>query len=176
MRHPMLLRRLRRSRPKSQVCSTEETAELNEWYALAPDHSLFAVARVMPDRVYIQRHDLDGVAVAIFRVGSQGPSVIARQDFRGLLIRTIEWSPDSKFLLFTTSSAGGHSAWHAAAFLFNIADDSFRDVDAAIGSVASPKFRFEPPDVATMVVKKRRNAGRRGEDTTCKDRAPDAAG
>jgi hypothetical protein len=57
-------------------------------------------------------------------------------------------------LLFTTANSGGHSPWHAAAFVFCAADKSFRDVDAAIGDVVSPKFRFEPPDIAVMEVKK----------------------
>jgi hypothetical protein len=39
-------------------------------------------------------------------------------------------------------------------FLFCTADNSFRHVEAAIGSVASPKFRFEPPDIAIMIVNK----------------------
>jgi hypothetical protein len=133
---------------------TWNTEELNYWYALAPGQLLFAVARIIPDQVYIQRHDLDSVAVAIFRDGEQGPAVVARHDFRGRFITQIEWSPDSKFLLFTTASSSGHSPWHAAAFLFCAADNSFRDVDAAIGSVTSPKFRFEPPDIAIMEVKK----------------------
>jgi hypothetical protein len=35
-----------------------------------------------------------------------------------------------------------------------MADKSFRDVEAAVGSVLSPKFHFEPPDVAVMIVQK----------------------
>ena len=90
---------------------------------------MFAATRLIPDGVYIQRHNLDSVAVAIFRVGEQELTVVARHDFQGRVITHIEWSPDSKFLLF-------------------------RDVDAAIGDVMSPKFRFEPPDIAVMEVKK----------------------
>jgi hypothetical protein len=132
----------------------EDTEEMNDWRAPSPDDTLFAVTRVIPDPVYIQRHDLDGVVVAILRYGDEGQSVVARHDFGHRLIAHIEWSPDAKFLLFTTVSSGGHSPWHSAAFLFCTADNSFRDVDAAIGSVVSPKFRFEPPDIAIMEVKK----------------------
>jgi hypothetical protein len=133
----------------------EETEAINEWRDYSPDYDLFAVTRLIPDQVYIQRHDLDGVAVAIFHSEYiQESTPIARHDFQGRLISHMEWSPDSKFLLFTTTSSGGHSPWHAAAFLFCTADNSFRDVDAAIGNVVSPKFRFEPPDIAVMLVKK----------------------
>jgi hypothetical protein len=133
---------------------TEDIEEMNDWRDTSPDQVFLAVARVVPDRVYIQRHDLDGVAVAIFRVGNEGLTAIARHDFQGRLINHIEWSPDSKFLLFTTASSGGHSPWHAAAFLFCTSDHSFRDVEHAIGPVVSPNFRFEPPDMAVMLVKK----------------------
>jgi hypothetical protein len=128
---------------------------MNDWRDSSPDENLFAVTRVIPDSVYIQRNDLDGVAVAILHYDLQEPpKVVARHDFRGRLINHIEWSPDSRFLLFTTVSSGGHSPWHAAAFVFCAADNSFREVDSAIGTVVSPKFRFEPPDIAVMEVQK----------------------
>lgn len=121
-----------------------------EWNVSAPDLSFFAVGRIIPDAVLIQRSDLDGVAVAIY---SDRENVISRHDFPRRLIEQMECSPDSKFLLFTTSSSGGHSPWHSAAFLYCAADKSFRDVEAAIGTVVSPEFRFEPPDVAIITVK-----------------------
>jgi hypothetical protein len=133
---------------------TEGIEEMNDWSGPSPDGSLVAVTRVIPDPAYIYRHDLDSVAVAVFRFGDEGPSVVARHDFGHRLIARIEWSPDSKFLLFTTASSGGHSPWHAAAFLFSVSDDSFHDVDAAIGNVVSPKFHFDSPDIASMEVKK----------------------
>lgn len=133
---------------------TEDTEDLNDWRAISPDRDLLAVTRLIPDRFYIQRYDLDGVAVAIFPLGDQEHPV-ARHDFRGRIISHIEWSPDSRFLLFTMASSGGHSPSYAPAFLFCVADKSFRDVEPAIaGSIVSPKFRFEPPDVAILLVKK----------------------
>ena len=80
--------------------------------------------------------------------------MVARHDFQGRLISHIEWSPDSKFLLFTTASSGGHQPWHTAAFVFCRSDNSFRAVEPAIGTVVSAEFRFEPPDIAVMLVKK----------------------
>jgi hypothetical protein len=133
---------------------TKDFEEMNDRYDSSPDQLLFAATRLIPDRVYIHRHNLDSVAVAIFRMGGQGLTVVARHDFQGRIITQIEWSPDSKFLLFTTADSSGHSPWHAAAFLFCATDNSFRDVDAAIGNVTSPKFRFESPDIAIMEVKK----------------------
>jgi hypothetical protein len=134
--------------------STEDTEVLNDWSEISPNDALFAATRLVPDQVYIHRHDLDGVAISIFRAELQTRTLVARHDFRGRLISHIEWSPDSKFLLFTTASSGGHQPWHAPAFLFCASDNSFRDVESAIGTVVSPDFRFEPPDIAVMTVKK----------------------
>ena len=131
----------------------EEIEEMNDWHGVSPGKALFAVTRFIPDPVYMQRHDHDGVAVGIFRGEFQTPAIVARHNFRGLFIAHIEWSPDSKFLLFTTAN-NGLSPWHAAAFVFCAADKSFRYVDAAIGDVVSPKFHFEPPNIASMEVKK----------------------
>jgi hypothetical protein len=132
----------------------EDTEEMNDWRGPSPDDTLFAVTRVIPDPVYIQRHDLDSVAVAIIRFGDEGPRVVARHDFGHRLIAHIEWSPDSKFLLFTTASSGGHQPWHAATFVFCRSDNSFREVEPATGTVVSSDFRFESPDVAVMLVQK----------------------
>ena len=141
--------------PEPTEDTDEDVEKMNDWRGSSPDDVLFAATRLIPDPVYIQRGDLDGVAVAVFRVeGGEQPTLTARRDFQGRVISYIEWSPDSKFLLFTTASSAGLSPWHSAAFLFCTADNSFRDVDAAIGDVVSPRFRFEPPDIAIMEVKK----------------------
>jgi hypothetical protein len=137
--------------PTSTPKPTQDAEESNEWSALSPDEDFSAVTRVIPDRVYLNKHGLDGVAVGIF---SAEPPVVARHDFPGRLIAHIEWSPDSKFLLFTTVTSSGHSASFTPAFLFCVADKSFREVDAAIGSVVSPDFRFEWPDIAVMEVQR----------------------
>jgi hypothetical protein len=82
----------------------EEIEEMNDWHGVSPGKALFAVTRFIPDPVYMQRHDHDGVAVGIFRGEFQTPAIVARHNFRGLFIAHIEWSPDSKFLLFTTAT------------------------------------------------------------------------
>src|ERR1043166_2314819 len=57
---------------------TEDTEEMNDRYVPSPDEVLFAATRLIPDGVYIQRHNLDSVAVAIFRAGEQELTVVAR--------------------------------------------------------------------------------------------------
>ena len=51
--------------------TTEDTEAMNEWFEFSPDHDLFAATRLIPDQVYIQRHDLDGVAVRFFAAVSK---------------------------------------------------------------------------------------------------------
>ncbi len=106
----------------------------------------------MPDAAEPSRLDLDGVAVFICTAedGIQR-SVIAQHTFSGRVASQIRWSPDSQFLLFTTTSSGGHSPWHFNTYAFCAADKSFRDVESAAGgSVGAGEFRFEPPDIAVL--------------------------
>jgi hypothetical protein len=123
--------------------------------SLAPNDELQVVTWPIPDSKHVSRFERYGFCIAILPV-SFGPEehVIARYDFPGSRISYIKWSPDSKFLLFTTASSGGHSPWHSRTFVFCMADKSFRDVESSVGSVVSPKFHFEPPDVAVMTVRK----------------------
>jgi len=131
--------------------------DFDTWHEASPNKALFAIERRIPDLSEPSRLDLDGFEVFICRTES-GPgsvvapgSVIAQHEFPGRLVSQIQWSPDSKFLLFTTASSGGHSPWHFKTFVFCTADRSFRDVEAAAGgSVGAPEFHFEPPDIAVL--------------------------
>ena len=126
--------------------------------ATSLDKAFFACAREVPDESLLQRRDLDGVRVVIIRqeqvVGGNTylGDTYARHEFSGRLVCRFEWSPDSKFLVFTTSSSGGHSPWHFKTYVFSVADKTFRNLDDAIGSVTSPEFRFEAPDVLVVTV------------------------
>jgi hypothetical protein len=125
------------------------------WKELAPNTDLQVVTWLIPDAKHVSRFERSGFSVTILHLPFDPEQhVIARHDFLGLRISHMRWSPDSKFLLFTTASSGGHSPWHSRTFVFCMADKSFRDVEAAVGSVLSPKFHFEPPDVAVLIVQK----------------------
>jgi hypothetical protein len=125
------------------------------WKDLAPNEDLQVVTWFIPDPKHVSRFERYGFCVAILRTPfAPEEHIIARHDFVGARISHMRWSPDSKFLLFTTASSAGHSPSHSRTFVFCMADKSFRDVEAAVGSVLSPKFRFEPPDVAVIIVQK----------------------
>jgi hypothetical protein len=128
------------------------------WRAASPDNKFFAVERRVPNPSEPSRLDVNSFVVLIYTglahsssgLAGQGP-VIARHTFGDRIVSQIGWSPDSKFLLFTTTSSGDHSLRHFRTFAFSVADKSFRDVETAIGApVAAGKFRFEYPDVAVL--------------------------
>jgi hypothetical protein len=131
--------------------------DFDTWFDASPDKQLVAVERRIPDASEPSRLDLDGFAVFICKA-DVGPGsvavpreVIAHRDFPLRLVSQIRWSPDSKFLLFTTASSGGHSPWHFKTFVFCAVDKSFRDVETVSGApVGAAEFQFEPPDVAVL--------------------------
>jgi hypothetical protein len=88
--------------------------ELDVWSGPSPDKTFLAAQRRVPETDLVQRTDLDGTRVVISSLDHSGviSAVYAQHDFPGRLITNIQWSPDSKFLLFTTASSGGYSPWH----------------------------------------------------------------
>jgi hypothetical protein len=130
--------------------------KLDAWNEASPDKTLFAAERRIPDADMIHRLDLDGFRLVISKLDHEGVigDVVARHDFERLLVSSISWSPDSRFLIFTTTSSGGHSPWHFKAFVFCMNDRTFRYVeDVTGGSVIGPTIRFEPPDIAILSVR-----------------------
>jgi hypothetical protein len=109
-------------------------ADIDTWSEASPDRKVFAALRCVPAQELIYRRDLDGFRVVVYRGGSNNPQEIySRHDFLLRTVMQIAWSPDSKFLLFTTASSGGHSPWHFKTFVFCAADRSFRDMESAVG-------------------------------------------
>jgi hypothetical protein len=117
--------------------------------AMSPNKEFFAAARRMPDEDFVYRRDLDGFRVVIYHHGSEKElgDIYAHAPIFGRLILQMAWSPDSKFLVFTTTSSGGHSPWHYTTFVFETEDRSFREVDSVAGSVVSSEFHFAKPDI-----------------------------
>jgi len=62
------------------------------------------------------------------------------------------WSPDSRFFVFSTTSSGGHSAWHFPTHVYRRSDRTFRSLDDSVGPVLKPEFSFGKPDILTVTV------------------------
>ena len=46
-----------------------------------------------------------------------------------------EWTADGHFLVFTTSSSGGHQPWHVATYFYSVGHNRFYSVDAIVGPI-----------------------------------------
>jgi dipeptidyl aminopeptidase/acylaminoacyl peptidase len=107
--------------------------DFDTWSGASPDNKLFAIERRIPSPDAPSRLDLDSSTVFISAAEDEvRRSRIAQHTFSGRLVSQIRWSPDSRFLLFTTASSGGHSPWHFNTYVFCVADKSFRDVETAL--------------------------------------------
>lgn len=119
--------------------------EQGEWRGVSPDGKLVALSVVNAEQT--------GTRVAILTVDRGIEKPFAQHFFTERLIAHIAWSPDSKFLLFTTTNTGGHSAWHYAAFVFSVPHSSFHKLDDDIGDVVRPKFDFDAPNKALLTIR-----------------------
>jgi hypothetical protein len=122
--------------------------------ATSPDKKHFAATRRTPDDEYIWKPDLDYTRLVIFTLkrGDELERIYARREIGGRLVAQLRWSPDSKYLVITTTSSGGHSPYHFKAYVFCVADRSLRYMDDVTDTVLAPDFSFEPPDIAVMTV------------------------
>jgi hypothetical protein len=55
-----------------------------------------------------------------------------------------EWSPDSKFFVFSTFSSGGHSGWNFRTFVYAVDANTFAAVDEKVRPVTSKDFKLLP--------------------------------
>ena len=127
-----------------------EPPALEHWDAKSPDGLYWATIKIIPDEN--GRSDLDTGRLLIARQSGPGKeSMYVSYDIERLIAH-IEWSPDSKFLVMTTVSAGGHSPWHFNSYVYCVEDKSLRYMDDVIGLVVDPKFEFVGPHTVTMKI------------------------
>jgi dipeptidyl aminopeptidase/acylaminoacyl peptidase len=56
-----------------------------------------------------------------------------------------EWSPDSKFFVFSTFSAGAHSSWNFKTFVYSVDANKFVSVDEKVRPVTDERFQLISP-------------------------------
>jgi len=111
----------------------------------SPDGNFLAATREIPDEGYVWRKDLDRFRLVVWpaRLGTEFGDRYLRWDCgRQRVMSNMSWSPDSKFLVLTTVSSGGHSPWHFDSYVFCVADRTVRYMDGTIGPVVKPDFQF----------------------------------
>ncbi len=69
----------------------------------------------------------------------------------GQIVEQAAWTPDARFFVFTTTSSGGHSAWHHWTFVWSRRDDRIHSFDDAYSSptvagTTTASFRLTKPD------------------------------
>ena len=123
--------------------------------ATSPDKSLFAAVRSVPESQYIWNTDLDGFRLVVFHLkkGDEIGTILFTGEVAARTVSKIKWSPDSRFIVLTTTSSGGHSPWHYKTYVFSVADKSLRYADDTIGQVTSEDFHFEPPNTVVLRVR-----------------------
>jgi len=130
-------------------------AQQNEdiWKSESPDHNFFAATRRTPSSDFIWKQDLDGFRFVIFSIQSdQGMKSYFTYDITSRIPSEIRWSNDSKFIVFTTTSSGGHSPWHYETYVFSLADRRMVSIDNNIGPVVESKFKLTAPHTAVFQV------------------------
>src|SRR5438552_14243494 len=64
--------------------------------------------------------------------------------WNGRYLLKSEWSPDSKFFVFSTFSSGGHSGWNFRTFVYSVDANKFVSVDEKIRPVTDHDFQLLP--------------------------------
>jgi hypothetical protein len=133
-----------------------EEADSDIWSEASPDKRLLATIRFVPNPDKNWRA-FDELKITVFRRGRDGKpgQILASTAIGGCFLQCAHWSPDSQFLLFTTSLArGAHGGWHFDPFVYCAADHSFRSgLEGKSGDVVAAEFRFDSPDIAVLTVR-----------------------
>jgi len=108
-----------------------------------------SVAGFGQTRSYVSAHK--GIRALVVAVGpesrvdvrSSSGVLLRRKDLtsgdqgHGEHVDHVEWTADGRFLVFTTSSSGGHQPWHVATYFYSVGRNQFYSVDAIVGAVIS---------------------------------------
>jgi hypothetical protein len=112
---------------------------------IAPDGSLRA--SVIP--LHIVDGDFSEHAVEIH---DSAGKLLRRADYdspdheHGRDIMHAAWSPDSQFFVFSTTSSGGHSAWHFSTYVYVRSRNAVFYLDDLVGGpLVEPYFSFTSP-------------------------------
>lgn len=131
------------------VCIVVATAAYSQDYGksiyISPDEKLrVEISPATPTKPGPSEH----------RVVVQMPhgDTIARNDHtspdhqHGRAVLRAAWTPDSKYFIYSTTSSGGHSAWHFTTFVYVRALKRFFVLDDYVGAITDPSFVVSPPD------------------------------
>ena len=84
----------------------------------------------------------------------------------GAKVEHIAWSGGARYLVFTTTSSGGHSPWNHRTYAFSTRHWAFLTLDDAVAPVTSADFTF--PDASHVEIEIMRPDGEGSDDTVKK--------
>jgi hypothetical protein len=88
----------------------------------------------------------DTVKIVSKESGSHAEFSMASQNgANGRNVLKAQWSPDSKFFVFSTFSSGGHSGWNFRTFVYSVDANKFVSVDEKVRPVTDEDFQLIPP-------------------------------
>jgi Tol biopolymer transport system component len=134
-----------------------------DWHGISPDGKHLAALGEQPDDQMIWRKDIDTGLLEIVDASSITRRINSDFDtaqygkyvcfnFGDRSGWFVQWSPDSRYLVMTTASNGGHSPWHADSFVYSVQDRTLRAMDDVIGLVVSRAFEFIGPHTVRMKI------------------------
>ncbi len=88
----------------------------------------------------------DTVKIVSREFGSHAEfSMTSQSGANGRNVLKAQWSPDSKFFVFSTFSPGGHSGWNFRTFIYSVYANKFVSVDEKVRPVINQDFQLIPP-------------------------------
>ena len=148
--------------------TTEEEQFVGVWRSESPDGSYCCVIRRMPSNDRIWDSTFDNSRLMIFPFEDRKKDARLGElyfafDEEGRVPAKVKWTADSKFLVFTTASSGGHSPWHSTTYAFSVYAKKIVCLDDVIGPVVNSDFKLEGPHTGTFKIDKQFPAGEHPE-------------
>jgi hypothetical protein len=97
-----------------------------------------------------------GMTESLLNVADQGGKIVLSQDYRsesglhGFTLAKARWTPDSKFLVYTLSSSGGHQPWRFPLYVYSRKLNKVVGLEARLGPVTSPALAIRAPNTLAV--------------------------
>ena len=143
----------------SRANDTTEFETFEVWKSESPNRGYFSAIRRMPEGDMFWKEDLDGFRMVVFPIKKHEADEALGElyyafDVGGRVPARIQWTADSRFLVLTTVSSGGHSPWHFMTYVFSVAAKRVVCLDDVMGPVVDSDFKLEDPHSATFQIGK----------------------
>lgn len=115
----------------------------------SPDGAFKATFADMPTR-------WPGVSESLLNIADKNGNVVLSKDYRsesgshGYALAKARWTPDSKFLVYTLTSSGGHQPWHFPLYVYSRKRNKLVGLEEQLGPVTSPALAIRAPNTLAV--------------------------